>query len=291
MSLIKKKDELEFNKNLFLLIYSQPSAWKTSTALSASKPLLFDVERGCQRVNKEWQTDTVQPTSYSEIIEVLEKEDLSGYDTLIFDTLLALNDLCMEEVLKENPTFTQKDGTPSLKAYGVAKNKFKSFMQLLEKQQKTVIFLAHSTEQKNQDTVEIRIDGSSSAVKEITKKLDAMCYISVLGKKRYLNFEPNGIYYAKPIQNVDTQIEIPYLEQGQANTFLQDKVITPALDYRKGDKTRKAEYDKVLEQAKAIIAKGVNEQSLEQLRGLKKIGDSQEQIKAMLDKVKATNAK
>lgn len=288
MSLIKKKGELEFNKNLFLLIYSQPSAWKTSTALSASKPLLFDIEKGCQRVNVEWQSDTVQPTTYSEILEVLEKEDLSNYETLIFDTLLALNDLCMEEVLRENPTFTQKDGTPSLKAYGVAKNKFKTFVSLLEKQQKTIIFLAHSTEQKNQENIEIRIDGSSSAIKEITKKLDAMCYISVLGRKRYLNFEPNGVYYAKPIQNVETQIEIPYLEHGQKNTFLQDKVITPALEYRKGGSNRQSEYENVLKQAKEIIAKGVNDESLAKLRQLKKIGDSQERIKEMLDNAKAT---
>ena len=232
MSIIKKKEELPVNKDLFLLIYGEPASFKTATALSTEKPLLFDLEGGVQRINREWQTDTVQPETYSQMMEVLEKEDLSAYSTLVFDTLLALNDLCMEEVLRESPTLVQKDGSPSLKAYGVAKVRFKKLVELLAKMGKTIIFIAHSSEQKDGEDLIIRIDGSTSAVKEITKKLDAMAFISVHGSKHTLNFKPTGKYYAKPIQGVADYIEIPILEQGQANTFLQDMVINPAIAYR-----------------------------------------------------------
>ena len=68
----------------------------------------------------------------------------------------------------------QKDGSPSLKAYGVAKVRFKMLVEMLAKMNKTIIFVAHSSEQKDGEDLIIRIDGSTSAVKEITKKLDAL---------------------------------------------------------------------------------------------------------------------
>lgn len=284
MSLIIKKNDIEVSKNLFILIYGQPASYKSTTALSAEKPLLFDFERGCQRINREWQCDTVQPETYSQLLEVLEKENLSPYSTLVFDTLLALNDLCMDEILKTQPTLVQKDGSPSLKAYGQAKIKFKALVEKLASMNKTIIFVAHSIEQKNQDEIEIRTDSSSSAIREITKKLDVMAYISVVGNKKFMNFKPTSRYYAKPIQGVPDQLEIPVLEEGQANTFLQDKVINPAIEYRKKGAIKKVSYDDILKQARKIIAdKGVTEESKAELRKLPKVEDSQEQIKNMID--------
>lgn len=292
MTLIKRKEELPVSKDLFLLIYGEPASFKTATALSAEKPLLFDLEGGVQRINREWQTDTVQPETYSQMMEVLEKEDLSAYSTLVFDTLLALNDLCMEEVLRESPTLVQKDGSPSLKAYGVAKVRFKKLVELLAKMGKTIIFIAHSSEQKDGEDLIIRIDGSTSAVKEITKKLDAMAFISVHGSKHTLNFKPTGKYYAKPIQGVADYIDIPILEQGQANTFLQDMVINPAIAYRSQGTKKKASYDDVLKQAKELIAKrGINDEVKAELRKLPKIGDSQQQIAEMIKEWESKQSK
>lgn len=283
MSLIKKKTEIPVSKNLFMLIYGEPASFKTSTALSAEKPLLFDLEFGCQRINREWQCDTVQPETYSQMLEVLEKEDLSAYKSLIFDTLLALNDLCMEEILTEVPNLRQKDGSPSLKAYGVAKVKFKALVDMLSKMNKTIIFIAHSSEARDGEDLIIRIDGSTSAVKEITKKLDAMAFISVHGQKHTLNFRPTGKYFAKPIHGVPDYIDIPILEQGQPNTFLQDMVINPAIAYRCQGLNKKATYEEVLKQATDIIKKeGVTEESKVKLRALEVVGDSRKQIAEMI---------
>lgn len=292
MTLIKKKEDIPVSKNLFLLIYGEPASFKTSTALSAEKPLLFDLEFGCQRINREWQCDTVQPETYSQMLEVLEKEDLSPYSTLVFDTLLALNDLCMNEILTEAPTLCQKDGSPSLKAFGVAKVRFKKLVDMLSKMGKTIIFVAHSSEQRDGEDLIIRIDGSTSAVKEITKKLDAMAFISVHGSRHTLNFRPSGKYYAKPIQGVPDYIDIPILEQGQPNTFLQDMVINPAIAYRSQGAKKKASYDDVLKQAKDLIAKrGINDEVKAELRKLPKIGDSVQQIAQMILDYEAKNAK
>ena len=292
MTLIKKKEDIPVSKNLFLLIYGEPASFKTSTALSAEKPLLFDLECGVQRINREWQCDTVQPETYGQLMDVLNDEDLSEYKTLVFDTLLALNDLCMAEILKEQPTLMQKDGSPSLKAYGVAKVRFKALVELLAKMNKTIIFVAHSSEQKDGEDLIIRIDGSTSAVKEITKKLDAMAFISVHGSRHTLNLKPTGKYYAKPIQGVPDYIDIPILEQGQPNTFLQDMVINPAIAYRSQGAKKKASYDDVLKQAKELIAKrGVNDEVKAELRKLPKIGDSVQQIAEMIKEWEAKNAK
>lgn len=292
MTLIKKKEDIPVSKNLFLLIYGEPASFKTSTALSAEKPLLFDLECGVQRINREWQCDTVQPETYGQLMDVLNDEDLSEYKTLVFDTLLALNDLCMAEILKEQPTLMQKDGSPSLKAYGVAKVRFKALVELLAKMNKTIIFVAHSSEQKDGEDLIIRIDGSTSAVKEITKKLDAMAFISVHGSRHTLNLKPTGKYYAKPIQGVPDYIDIPILEQGQPNTFLQDMVINPAIAYRSQGADKKQSYATVLKTAKDLIAKkGVTDEVKTELRKLPKIGDSQQQIAQMIKEWETKNAK
>ena len=292
MTLIKKKEDIPVSKNLFLLIYGEPASFKTSTALSAEKPLLFDLECGVQRINREWQCDTVQPETYGQLMDVLNDEDLSEYKTLVFDTLLALNDLCMAEILKEQPTLMQKDGSPSLKAYGVAKVRFKALVELLAKMDKTIIFIAHSSEARDGEDLIIRIDGSTSAVKEITKKLDAMAFISVHGSRHTLNLKPTGKYYAKPIQGVPDYIDIPILKQGQPNTFLQDMVINPAIAYRSQGAKKKTSYDDVLKQAKDLIAKkGINDEVKAELRKLPKIGDSQQQIAEMIKEWESKNAK
>ena len=292
MSLIKKKEDLPVSKDLFMLIYGEPASFKTATALSADKPLLFDLEGGVQRINREWQTDTVQPETYGQLMDVLNDEDLSEYKTLVFDTLLALNDLCMEEILKEQPSLRQKDGSPSLKAYGVAKVRFKALVELLAKMDKTIIFIAHSSEARDGEDLIIRIDGSTSAVKEITKKLDAMAFISVHGQKHTLNFRPTGKYYAKPIQGVSDYIDIPILEQGQPNTFLQDMVINPAIAYRSQGVQKKDSYATVLKTAKDLISKkGVNDEIKAELRKLPKVADSQQQIAEMIKEWETKNAK
>ena len=60
MGLIKKSNELTVKTTLSALIYGQPGMGKTTLALSAPNPVLFDYDGGIHRVNAAHRVPTVQ---------------------------------------------------------------------------------------------------------------------------------------------------------------------------------------------------------------------------------------
>ena len=64
MGLIKKPNELTVKTTLSALIYGQPGMGKTTLALSAPNPVLFDYDGGIHRVNAAHRVPTVQITSW-----------------------------------------------------------------------------------------------------------------------------------------------------------------------------------------------------------------------------------
>ena len=88
MSLIKKANELTIQTKIKALIYGQAGTGKTTLALSAPKPLLFDFDNGVHRVNFAHlqNVDTVQIRSYQDFLDVLNNENLTPYETFVIDT-------------------------------------------------------------------------------------------------------------------------------------------------------------------------------------------------------------
>lgn len=78
MSLIKKSNELVIPSTIKMMIYGQAGMRKTTTALSAPKPLLLDFDNGVKRMNMTHleNIDTVQVTSWNDIQQILLQEDL-----------------------------------------------------------------------------------------------------------------------------------------------------------------------------------------------------------------------
>lgn len=85
MTLIRKPNEIQIQGKIKMLIYGQPGMGKTTMALSAPDPLLIDCDNGVQRVNPAHISDTVQVSSYNDVLAVLN-EDLSPYKSLVIDT-------------------------------------------------------------------------------------------------------------------------------------------------------------------------------------------------------------
>ena len=283
MSLIKKKEELPIKETVLGAIYGIPGGGKTTVALSMPKPLLLDTDRGLYRVQPQYRTDSVPVEKYQDILDVLN-EDLSGYKTIVVDTLGKLIDLIADKVCAENPKFVQPDGTMSLRAWGLIKIEFKNLIKAIEKLHKNFILVAHEKEVMEGDSRIIRPDVSGSAAKDIIKELDFLGYMEVVGKKRSISFTPSSKFYAKNSLGLDSYVEIPILASGDKNTFLTDYILNPTIERRKNEFKSNGDYDKVLAQAKNIIAKeGVTEESKKKLRELPKINDSQLKIKAMID--------
>lgn len=279
MSKIKKPEELPVKKTIVGGIYGQPGIGKTSIALSFPKPLLIDTDNGLYRVQAEYRCDSVPVESYQDVLDVL-KEDLKDYDTIVIDTLGKLVDFMCEQIISENPNLCQKDGTMSIKAWGIVKNMFKKFANDVQNLNKNLIFIAHEKESTENDTRIIRPDVSGSAGKDIIKELDFLGYMEMVGKKRSISFSPSSKFYAKNSLQLNDYVDVPVLGIGSKNTFMTDCILNPTIERRKNEFKIVAEYEQTLTKAKEMIKKGC---SLEELRALPKIGDSHLRIKAMLD--------
>ena len=114
MGLIKKANELNVQTKIM---------GKTTLALSAPKPLLFDFDNGVHRVNYAHlkDVDTVQITSYQDFLDVLNNENLSPYESFVIDTGGKALDYMADYIIKKNPKMGKANGTLTLQGYGERK--------------------------------------------------------------------------------------------------------------------------------------------------------------------------
>jgi len=219
MSLIKKPNELAQTKiKLKGLIYGQPGIGKTSLSLSSPKPLLIDFDNGLRRVDKQYQTDSVQIESYQDLLNILTKENIDNYETIIIDTLGKMIDRIGDWLAESNPKVKQGDGQLSMKGWGNVKFEFQRLLKLLDAQNKSVIFVAHEKEEKVNDEVMKRPDVAGSSGKDIVKELDFMGYMSIKNGKRTIDLAPNEAYYAKNSLGLNSFLE--YKQLSGKNDFL-----------------------------------------------------------------------
>jgi phage nucleotide-binding protein len=219
MSLIKKPNELAQTKiKLKGLIYGQPGIGKTSLSLSSPKPLLIDFDNGLRRVDKQYQTDSVQIESYQDLLNILTKENIDNYETIIIDTLGKMIDRIGDWLAESNPKVKQGDGQLSMKGWGNVKFEFQRLLKLLDAQNKSVIFVAHEKEEKVNDEVIKRPDVAGSSGKDIVKELDFMGYMSIKNGKRTIDLAPNEAYYAKNSLGLNSFLE--YKQLSGKNDFL-----------------------------------------------------------------------
>lgn len=253
MTLIKKPNELTQTKiKLKGLVYGQPGAGKTSLALSAPKPLLIDFDNGLRRVAKQYQTDSVQVQSYQNLLDILTKEDISAYETIVIDTLGKLVDRIGDWLALSNPKLKQSDGQLSQKGWGNVKGEFQRLLKLLEGRNKSVIFVAHEREERKDDKLIKRLDVSGSAGKDVVKELDFVGYMSIVGGKRTIDLSPNDDYYTKNSLGINNFLE--YKPLTGTNNFLSEAIFDAYQEKLKKDDELAKEYDALIETIKATIS-------------------------------------
>jgi hypothetical protein len=276
MGLLTKPNELEMKETYAGLIYGQPGVGKTTLALSSVNPVCIDVDRGMYRVEKRYQVPSLQVESYQQVLDLLNSNELDGFGTIVIDTLGKLIDIMGEYIGKHYPKCRQSNGQLTQQGWGQLKVEFHGLLKLINGKNKSVIFVAHETEEREGDVTKKRPDIPGSSRKNIVKELDFMGYMEMSGNKRTISFSPSSAYYAKNSMGLESVIEIPGIQT--TNSFIKNIVVSAIRNRREQDKDQAGPYDEVIKQidnlanaAKDIAA--VNE-ACEKIAALDHIWDS-----------------
>jgi hypothetical protein len=252
MGLLTNPNELTMKETYAGLIYGQPGVGKTTLALSSVNPVCIDVDRGMYRVERRYQVPSLQVEDYQQVLDLFSSGELNGFDTVVIDTLGKLIDRMGDYVIKNNPKYRQNNGTLTMQGWGQVKIEFRSLLKLIGGKNKSVIFVAHESEEKEDDVTKKRPDVSGSARKDIVKELDFMGYMEMSGNKRTISFAPSGAYYAKNSLGLDSVIEIPGIQT--ANSFIKDVVVSAIKRKKEQDEAQAGPYDEVIKTINNIVS-------------------------------------
>lgn len=211
MGMIKRPSELSVKATLSVLIYGQPGIGKTTFGVSAPDAVLFDYDGGVQRINGAHQVPTLQPTSWEDTNIALQEiqNEMPEIKTIVIDTVGKMLDYMSAYIIKTDPKMAMRDGSLSLKGYGVRKQMFINFIKQLALMGKNVVFIAHEREERRGEETFKRPEIGGSSANDLIKELDLVGYMYAVGKERVITFDPAEYYYAKNTCNLPAAIKLP----------------------------------------------------------------------------------
>lgn len=220
--MIRKAENVNVaDKKIRILVAGYPGIGKSTLALSAPKPLHIDVDFGIDRIEPRYRKDYIQPKSYEEILEDLKPENLTDYDTLVFDTGGKLISLMSLWAIKQNDKYGQRDGSLSLKGYGFVGKEFQRLMDYcFYELKKHIVMVFHAVEDKDGDNTRLRIKVEGQTKNNVWETQDLGGFVEMIGNDRTIGFSNCERYFAKGTRGVHGVIKIPALTPSSANDFL-----------------------------------------------------------------------
>lgn len=255
----KKPNELETNSTIKMLIYGQPGMGKSTLALSAPEPVLFDFDGGVNRVNKAFQCPTLQVQSWEQAVDALEelKEGEIQFQTIVIDTAGKMLDFMSDYIMRQDSKMKTRDGSLALKGYGARKVMFVDFLKRVTMMGKNIVFVAHEKEDKDGETRIVRPDMGGSSLGDLLKELDLVGYMQANGIDRAIYWSPQERFYAKNTCNLPQWQKVPIIINEKAEVIGQNNFLANIFasynSYLVQQATIGNDYNNLIEQIEADI--------------------------------------
>lgn len=251
---ILKPNEINIKNTYYVMIYGKPGIGKTTVALSAQNPLLIDCEDGIERVDSDFWEDVARVESYMDIYGLLQ-DNLSGYDTIIFDSVASLNKLMISHILRKNPKAAM-NGQLTLKGYGELNSLCNIFLSLVRNLNKNLIFVAHEIESENilgDKTVRPNI-GQGSGFKPLIEMMDAIGFMHKKNNKTVITFDcPEDDIMTKNALGLDKEFVVHNPSITHANTFIEDNIAKAKKNMSEKIKQKRLAFEEIDKKIKNII--------------------------------------
>ena len=291
-TLFKKPSELETTSTIKMLVYGQPGMGKSTLALSAPDPVMFDFDGGVNRVNKAFQCPTLQVQNWEQVVAALDELKSGGiqFKTIVVDTAGKMLDFMSDYIMRQDSKMRLRDGSMALKGYGARKVMFIDFLKRVTMMNKNVVFVAHEKEDKDGDTRIVRPDMGGSSLGDLLKELDLVGYMQASGTDRAIFWSPQEKFYAKNTCNLPQWHKVPTIVNEKAevvgqNNFLSN-IFASYNEYLKQQATIGIEYNDLLDQIESDIASIKDVESankaVERIIGYKPIWDSKARANQMI---------
>lgn len=190
-------------ESVICYLYTDPGLGKSTIAHTADKAVIFDFDKGQHRVSAELRHGTIVRIDSWLDLENLKDSFYDGFNTIVADTVGAMLD-AIKDQLSKNEANLQRDKTLTLKAQGLAGDKFMRMVRKWQSMGKDVVFIAHAIEEEaGKEKLKVyRPDLAGKNRNLLYRMADVMGYLHSTTDQngesiRNILFNPSSTHHAK----------------------------------------------------------------------------------------------
>ena len=229
-------------EHIVCTIYGAPNVGKTTLALTAERPAILDFDGGVHRAGNKTGKPAIRVNTWADVAG-LTAEDLKPYKTIIVDTIGTCLDTMAQQITRENAKHGT-NGALTLPGYGVLKQRFRTWLDMLRESGLDVVLVAHGIEEQRGDETVDRIVATGGSKQEVYQQSDISGRITIMPGRddaRILTFNPTSASYGKNIGLADQLVREPSMNP----TLLGDVIAEAKTLMDTASVRQSAEHDRV----------------------------------------------
>ena len=205
------------------LIFGSPKSGKTSLAASFSKPILIDLDHGAHRVASKNRAglDVAAVENWADFEALCADDALKDYKTIIVDTFGAAVDMIIRDKF---------GGIMNPAKWGTVKSDIMRVASQLKMTGRSILWLAHESEDKSDDKIIKRPQCQGKAKDELMKMLDFIGHTTKQGNDFVLEFGGDDSIYVGNTFGFKNRYVLPDIRV-ENNTFGRDVIESQIADF------------------------------------------------------------